>query len=143
MTCCFFGNRDTPSHIADQLTPLLRHLVEEMGVDRFLVGNEGAFDRMVATALAELKKAHSTVRCYIVLAYMPQKQSEPFPLETVYPEGLESVPKRFAIDRRNKWMLKQANITVGYVRSSIGNAARYLEMAQKNGKTVVRLADDA
>ena len=142
MTCYFFGHRDTPSHIANQLAPLLRRLVEKMGVDRFLVGNEGAFDRMVAQSLAEFKKEHPTVRCYIVLAYMPQKQGEPFPLETLYPEGLECVPKRFAIDRRNKWMLKQSDVTVGYVHHSIGNSFRYLEMAEKNGKTVVRLAID-
>ena len=143
MTCCFFGHRDTPSHIADQLTPLLRRLIEETGVTRFLVGKEGAFDRMVASALAQLKKEHPSVRCYIVLAYMQKNQSEPLPLETIYPEGLESVPKRFAIDRRNRWMLKQSDIMVCYVRNSIGNAARYLEIAKKNGKTVLNLADDA
>ncbi len=142
MTCCFFGHRDTPPHIANQLAPLLLRLVEEMGVDRFLVGSEGAFDRMVTAVLAEYKKEHPTVRCYTVLAYMPQKQGEPFSLETIYPEGLESVPRRFAIDRRNKWMLKQSDITVGYVRNSIGNAPRYLEMAKKSGKTVIRLADE-
>ena len=131
MTCCFFGNRDTPSHIADQLTPLLRRLVEETGIDLFLVGKEGTFDRMVALALAQLKKEHPTGRCYIVLAYMPKNQSEPLALETLYPEGLENVPKQFAIDRRNRWMLKQSDMTVCYVRNSIGNAARYLEIAQK------------
>ena len=143
MTCCFFGHRDTPSHIADQLLPLLRRLVEEKKIDRFLVGNEGVFDRMVASSLAEIKKEHPALGCYVVLAYMPKIQSEPLPLETIYPEGLESVPKRFAIDRRNRWMLKQSDVTVCYVRNSIGNAARYLEIAQKNGKTIVNLADDA
>ena len=143
MTCCFFGHRDTPSHIADQILPLLRRLVEERKIERFLVGNEGGFDKMVASSLAEIKKEHPTVRCSIVLAYMPTTKSEPLPLETIYPEGLENVPKRFAIDRRNRWMLKQSDMTVCYVRNSIGNAARYLEIAQKNGKTVVNLADDA
>ena len=141
MTCCFFGHRDTPSYIAKKLSPLLRHLVEEMKVTRFLVGNEGAFDRMVATALAELKKEHPEIRCYIVLAYMPQKQREPLPIETIYPEGLETVPRRFAIDRRNRWMLKQSDTVVGYVCTSFGGASRYFEMAQKAQKVIFRLAD--
>lgn len=142
MTCCFFGHRDTPSHIADRLRILLPQLVTKKQMTRFLVGNEGAFDRMVAAALAELKKEHPEIRCYIVLAYIPQKQSEPLPLETIYPEGLERVPRRYAIDRRNRWMLKQSEMVVGYVCTSIGGAARYFEIAKKNGKELIRLADE-
>lgn len=142
MTCCFFGHRDTPSYIANRLRNLLPQLVKEKQVTRFLVGNEGGFDRMVATALSELQKEYPNIQCYIVLAYLPQAKSTPPPLETIYPEGLERVPKRFAIDRRNKWMLKQSDITVGYIRFSTGGAARYFEIAKKNGKEMIQLADE-
>ena len=143
MTCCFFGHRDTPSYIADQLLPLLCRLVEERKIDLFLVGNEGAFDRMAASALAELKKEHPSVRCYTVLAYMPKAQSKPLALKTIYPECLECVPKRFAIDRRNRWMIKQSDMVICYVRTSISNSARYVETAKNDGKTVLNLAEDA
>ena len=142
MTCCFFGHRDTPSHIANKLRILLPQLVTEKQVTHFLVGNEGAFDRMVATVLSELQKEYPNLKCYVVLAYLPQKETALLPLETIYPEGLESVPKRFAIDHRNKWMLKQSDITVGYVRFSTGGAQRYFEMAKRQGKELIQFAEE-
>ena len=43
-------------------------------------------------------------------------------METVYPEGLETVPKRFAIFRRNDRMLKQADVVVVYVTHRTGGS---------------------
>ena len=60
-------------------------------------------------------------------------------VNTIYPEGIESVPKRFAISWRNKWMLTESEYVVAYVKHSWGGAAKYYEMAEKKGKNVINL----
>ena len=61
--------------------------------------------------------------------------------DTMLPEGIEAVPRRFAITWRNKWMLRQAEYVVTYVTHSWGGAAQFAEMAEKKEKIVLSLAN--
>jgi hypothetical protein len=113
-------------------------LIEERGVDTFYVGNNGAFDRAVLHALKLIQTAYAHIRYAVVLDYLPTTpQSEP----TLYPEGLELVPRRFAIDRRNRWMVEQAEFLITYVIADYGGAAKFQSLAQRQGKTVINLAE--
>ena len=56
--------------------------------------------------------------------------------ETVYPP-LESVPKRYAISRRNEWMVRESDIVIAYVIRGFGGAAKTLEYAQRKKKRIV------
>ncbi len=138
MTCTFFGHRDTPETVRPALTETLRRLVTTDGVDDFLVGHQGNFDRMVLAELRALQKEYPHIRYAVVLATLPSG-ALPFAeaAETVFPEGLETVPRRFAVARRNEWMLKQSQIVVTYVTHSTGGAAKYKEKAEKQGKRVL------
>ena len=49
------------------------------------------------------------------------------------------MPPRFAIARRNGWMLKQADFVVTYVTHDWGGAAQFAEKARRQGKTVLNL----
>lgn len=143
MTVTFFGHRDTPQTVLPALESLVRELVVKEGADRFYVGSQGAFDAMAKSALTGLKKEHPNVQCAVVLAYLPEKaeesgQHEP---ETVFPEGLESAPRRFAIHRRNCWMVQQADVVVTYVKSPAGGAAQFQAMALRLHKRVINLAE--
>ena len=53
---------------------------------------------------------------------------------------MEDVPPRFAISRRNEWMLQRADMVVMYVTHSWGGAAQYAKKAGKQGKIVLNLA---
>ena len=57
----------------------------------------------------------------------------------MYPNGLEKVPQRFAIDRRNRMMIDWSDIVVTFVCYSVGGAAKYKEIAEKKGKKVLNL----
>ena len=59
---------------------------------------------------------------------------------TMFPEGLEFAPPRFAISWRNEWMLKRADYVVTYVTHGWGGAAQFAEKAKSQGKTVIGLA---
>lgn len=143
MVCTFFGHHDAPPEIRAELIACIREGIEQKGLDTFYVGNQGAFDRMVLSALRELKRQYPEITYYVVLAYFPDKKEKSSgynPLETMYPEGLECVPRRFAISRRNDWMLKEADAVICYVRHSFGGSGKFAEKGIRQGKTVVNLA---
>ena len=77
---------------------------------------------------------------FVVLAYLPTN-NDPFAEDphTIYPEGMETVPPRFAVGKRNLWMLDRSGFVVTYVRRDTGGAARFRHIAEKKGKTIITL----
>lgn len=139
MICTFFGHRDAPPKIKPALRQVLLDLIERQGVQQFYVGNHGSFDAMACSLLAELEQSHG-IKYEIVLAYLP-RQEDPFcdTDYTILPEGIETVPPRFAIEYRNKWMIDHSDIVVTYVTRSFGGAAKCRDIAKKKRKTVIDL----
>ena len=141
--CAFFGHRTAPGEIEPALRSAIIDLIESHGVDVFYVGNHGAFDKMVSEVLKELSTQYA-IQYYIALAYMPQKRNEfdmPDESNTLLPEGIETVPKRFAIHYRNKWMIGRADFVITYVTNTISSgAAQFKDLALKKKKIVIELA---
>lgn len=138
--CTFFGHRDTPSHIKPLLRAAIIDLIEKHAVDCFYVGKQGAFDTMVRSVFSELRPIYPGVRFYVVLERMPGKETNNIDSEwTILPEGIELAPPRFAIYKRNEWMLNASSYVVTYVYHSFGGAAHFEELSIKRGKTVVKL----
>lgn len=139
MTCTFFGHHDAPSSILRDLNAAIEDAVTDLGVDHFLVGNQGNFDQLARLLLNTfVKDKHPDIRYEVVLAYLPgtDPRHEPSASSiTIYPEGLENVPPRFAVSRRNKWMVDHSDVAsfMGRCRKSSGicegkrkNYAEYL-----------------
>ncbi len=146
MTCTFFGNRDAPEEIRPMLEKVLRNLIEQYQVTRFYVGHQGSFDRMVERSLRTLKQEYPQILYFVVLAYLPinKKVEEPFDYSTtIFPNELEKTPPRFAIDKRNRWMVQQSDFIVTYVRTPFGGAAKYKALAEGKGLQIFELADSA
>lgn len=129
--CTFFGHSDCPD-LRAELKYAVMQLVE-VGVDTFYVGNQGRFDAQVRRVLSKLG-----VRYAVVLAYLPKAANGELG-DTMFPEGMELVHPRFAIDRRNRWMLERSEYVVTYVRHSWGGAAKFAALADRQGKQIIRL----
>ena len=139
--CTFFGHKDTPQSIRPILNDTLTELIEKHGVDTFYVGYQGGFDSMVRKELKNLTEKYSHIKYSVVLAYLPKKRDEVDIADysdTVYPDGLEVVPPRFVIDKRNLMMIEWSDIVVTYVCRS-GGAAKFKEIAEKKGKQIINL----
>ena len=142
--CTFFGHKNCPSNIAPLLDEVITNLILTDAVTMFYVGNQGQFDSMVRNTLKRIALQHATVDYAVVLAYMPKEQQEAEYTDysdTMLPEGIETVPPRFAISWRNNWMLKQADIVVTYITHSWGGAAQFAELAKRQHKQVINIAD--
>lgn len=139
MICTFFGHKDTPKEIEPTLRSTLIDLIENKNVNVFYVGNNGNFDTMVRRQLENLSQTYP-IEYHVVLAYLPTEKNKYDNLtNTIYPEGLETVPKRFAIPWRNKWMIQQSDIVVTYVTHNFGGAAQFKGMAERQEKTMIEL----
>lgn len=140
-TCTFFGHRDCPDTVRPLLQTAIERLICEEDVTLFYVGNQGQFDALVRSTLRRLQQRHPHI-CYgVVLPYLPRTQSAQEP-DTMFPESLETVHPRYAIGRRNRWMLEQADAVICYVKHDWGGAARYVSTARRQGKTVIDLWRD-
>ena len=140
MVCTFFGHKDTPKEIEPTLRSTLIDLIENKNVTVFYVGNNGNFDTMVRRQLEDLSQIFP-ITYSVVLAYLPtDKNKYDNLINTIYPEGLETVPKRFAISWRNKWMIQQSDIVVTHVTHNFGGAAQFKDVAKRMNKLTIELA---
>ncbi len=143
MVCTFFGNRDASETIQPDLETVLRNLIEQHGVTRFYVGHQGNFDRMVENTLKSLLKEYPHICHFVVLAYFPvdnRTDNLNDYTSTIFPDGLEKTPPKFAIDKRNRWMIRQSDFVVTYVQNPFGGAGKYKALAERKGLTVIELA---
>ena len=140
-TGCFFGHKDTPEFVKNDLYTAIEKLITERGVETFYVGNQGHFDFYTRAVLRQLQKKYPHIRYAVVLAYMPGEVNEYDAdySDTMLPEGIEEVHPRYAIDWRNRWMLRQSQYVICYIHHHWGGAAKYAQTAQRRGKTVINL----
>ena len=138
-TCCFAGHAtlyDDEEIIKSKLKNEIINLIEKENVTTFYSGGRGAFDRLCAITLKELKKDYPLIKSYLILAYMPkgrgstesQLYDEIFD-SNIYP-NIENVTKRFVILKRNKCMLDKSDFLIAYVKYT-GGALKTLEYAEK------------
>lgn len=123
------------------MLPLLRQEVErhviEYGVKAFVVGNYGGFDRMAAKAVAEAKERHPHITLSLLLPYHPAERKVTLSAafdDSFYPEGLETVPRRFAIVQANRRMVACSDYLIAYVWHPASNAQRILAYAQRQAQ---------
>ncbi len=135
--CTFFGHRECYDLDAGVLRDAIESLILQ-GVDTFYAGNQGGFDRLVYGCLKRLKNIYPHIQVFVVLAHLPteQREGEAFS-DTLYPE-IEGHP-RFAIDRRNKWMIENADYCICYITHTWGGAYQYVQRASRQGLTVIYL----
>lgn len=138
-SCFFIGHRDASEDLYPFLEKEIERHISEHGVEEFIVGRYGRFDGMAARAVKELKKKYPEIRLVLLMAYL-KNESLPEGFDgTVYPEGLEFVPGRYAILRANQKMIDQSEFMIVFVKRRYGGAWRGLEYGRRKGKKIVNL----
>lgn len=146
--CTFFGHAQlwgAEQQIEVMLTQVCRKLVEAEEVRTFLLGNQGAFDRLTALALQKIKRTFPKIQRILVIPYLTEainhNQEELSYLydDILRPEELMGVHYKCAIGKRNRWMAERADIVVAYVVRNNGGAAAALRFAKRKNKTIIDL----
>ena len=130
--CFMIGHRDAPETIYSELCSVIEQHITLYGVTEFMVGEHGTFDRMALRAVAQLKKSYPHVKLTLLLAYLCAKQKEKKAGvdELFYPPGMETVPRRYAIARANRYAADWCDCMIAYAwhpASNARNAAEYVQ----------------
>lgn len=137
-SCFFIGHREAPESIYLELSQIVEQLIEQ-GVTDFYVGHYGNFDRLAARAVIAAKQRHPEVRLTMLLPYHPAEREVILPSGfdgSLYPPGMENVPRRFAIARANRWMVEHCTHLVAYVTHPASNAGKVVEWGRRLTKEV-------
>ena len=124
VTFCGHSQITKEDKIASWLRTVTQNLIEQ-GATTFFLGGYGEFDSLAASILREQKKKYPQIELVLVLAYLNTGRNTSGYDSTVYPP-LETVPRRFAISHRNRWMVEVSDVVVAYFVHDCGGAASKL-----------------
>ena len=137
VTFCGHSIISNKEELSKKISDTIEELIEE-GADVFYLGGYGDFDILSAREVKKAKIKHKSIVSVLVLPYLEHRYNKELYDETVYPD-IESVPKRYAISARNKWMVDVSDVIVSFVDHDWGGAAKTLEYAKKHGKRIISL----
>ena len=135
--CFFIGHREAGDELLHTLTEAVERHITEYGITSFMVGRYGNFDKLAARAVIGAKKRHPEVTLTLLLPYHPFDRPTPTPEGfdgTFYPPGMETVPKRVAIVRANRYMVENSSHLIAYAWHPASNARELVEYAQAREK---------
>lgn len=110
----------------------------------FYLGGYGDFDNIAKAACLGFKKEHPNCSLIFITPYIEEDYLKSKDItnlgydEIMYPH-LEEVPKRFAIVKRNEWMIDNSDLLIAYIDYSIGGAYKTFEYAQKQKINTINL----
>lgn len=134
----FFGHRDaTGDTLKKELACCIEQLIF-LGATEFYLGGRGYFDLMAANVLRSFKPAYPDIRITLVTSDINESFDSNIYDDSIYPP-LENVPSKFAIPRRNKWMVEYSDVIIGFVRRNYGGAFSAIQYAKRKKKSIIFL----
>ncbi len=140
--CCFIGHKDCPFTIKNNLLKITEKLIAEKGINTFYVGTQGSFDKIVYDVLCELERIYK-IEIYVVLAYLNQSCEESYydVAKSIYPDELAKTPPRYAIRKRNSYMINKSDYVICYMNDPFSNTYGNIKEAIKKKKQIINLAE--
>lgn len=142
ITFCGHSNFEPTPEIERKLLGVLEQYNTEPL--QFLCGGYGSFDGFAARCCRKFKEQHPATKVILVVPYQDEeylkRNKEYFALfdEIEYP--LErKVPQRYAILERNKKMVEEADVVIGYIKRTWGGAHETFQYAIKKQKVTHNL----
>ena len=146
MIITFCGHSDFlfNDDIKEQLKNILKNEIIKNPTSKFYLGGYGDFDGLCLRTLRELKHDFPTIEILFTTPYLDKNYSKlelaKYYYDDVIFPPIESVPRKFAILKRNEWMVEQADLVIAYVKYSWGGAAKALEHAKRKKKRIINIA---
>ena len=120
-----------------KILTLLEKRIGDTPVEFFL-GEHGNFDRFAYHCARVFRERHPLAKLIHVTPYLQARSSTQYD-QTLYPP-LETVPPRYAIAHRNRWMADRADWMIAYVTHEYGGAYAMYRYAKGKGKEIYNLA---
>ena len=151
-TVSFFGHRsiERASEVENRFDKLLHELIAQKEYVEFLIGRDGEFDLLASAAIkrAVREYGYGNTHFTLVLPYMKAeyRDNEKEYLDyydevEVCAESAGAYPKA-AIQIRNRNMVDRSDLVVCCIQHKSGGAYKTMQYAEKQGKSIVNLADN-
>ena len=141
MVITFFGH-STITNSGEVIEKIIETILENTRKDEkisFYCGGYGDFDNLSALACRLIKKKRPNSEIVLVTPYLKNLAKYEIYDATIYPP-LENVPLRYAITKRNAWMVDRAELIIAYIKYTYGGAYKAFRYAQRKKKSVINLA---
>ena len=144
ITFCGHSNFSFNDATKDELKNLLIENIRKNPTCKFYLGGYGNFDGLCLRTLKELKNDFPEIELIFITPYLDTNYSKlefaKYHYDDVIFPPLENVPRKFAILKRNEWMVDEADLVIAYVMYSWDGAAKTLKYAKRKKKTIINLA---
>lgn len=138
VTFCGHSKLTCTLPISNWLDSILPPLIEG-GADTFYLGGQGDFDYLAAAALRRQKAVYPQITAILVTAYLNRHHKDASYFDSITYPPLEDVPPRYAIVKRNEWMVRASDIVISGVTHNWGGAAKTLDYAHRKQKIILQL----
>lgn len=144
ITFCGHGDFIKTEKIENTLIELLKFFAKGRETIDCYCGGYGRFDGFAAECVRKAKKDFENIRNYLIIPYISLSFQEKIKYlndyydEIIYPP-LKNIPAKYAIIKRNEWMVDKADLLIAYVKHSWGGAAKTLEYAKRKNTTIFQL----
>lgn len=148
-TVSFLGHREEgAAEIESRLERLLHDLITQKQYVEFLVGRDGEFDLLVASAIRRAVKQYGcgNTSLILVLPYMKAEYRDNEQSYLNYYDEVEictdssEVHYKSAIQVRNRCMIDRSNLVVCCIQHKSGGAYKTVQYAQKCKKEIINLS---
>lgn len=142
-SCAFLGNdyQWSRSDIVKKVKEQALRLIDKEGVDTFLVGVKGAYERDAYNAVLQIKQDNPSIRIVFVASSMKEvNDGERYFDSFVYPDRAAIGYKRWCIVHRNNWIIKNTDFIISYNQLE-GRAFEVCKRAKNKGVQVIELAN--
>lgn len=136
--CCFFGNStilENDKMICERIQKKAIELIKNNNVNEFWVGNYGAFDKIAAKAIYELKQKYN-ICLILIIPYLTNSIRESInDYRRTYDyiqmsEIPKKTPPQYKIIKTNHYMINNSKYMICYVKNEWGNSAKLLDYAK-------------
>ena len=143
ITFCGHSNYSSTLEDKEQLLKLFEIVACNKQVN-FYLGGYGGFDSFALECAKKYKQCHKGTKLIFITPYLDKWLKNRKDIleknydEIIYP-SLELVPQKFAIIKRNEWMIDKADYLFAYVKTHYGGAYKTLLYAHKHKKSYINL----
>ena len=136
---CLFSDEEK-----EKLKQILIKEIRKNPTCSFYLGGYGDFDSLCLRTLRELKKDFPDIELLFITPYLDKNYSKlelaKYYYDDVIFPPIENVPRKFAILKRNEWMVDSADLVIAYVKYYWGGAAKTLEYAKRKKVPIINIA---
>ena len=126
ITFCGHSDFSLPENIQETILEEIEKIAQGQDMT-FYLGYYGHFDFAAKNACVEYKKKHPGnvlvfVTPYLIKTYLKDCDQKIYKYDEILYPDLENVFPKYAILERNKYMVREADYVIAYIRHSFGGA---------------------